>query len=90
MTCDDYFLSHLGILVCWSGQFKPGVGIRTLVSGRTEASQTVDTEHSPDMSVSAVGTVATEATIIPGTVSHLGLGVDVEEGAFFVVAGIES
>ena len=66
------------------------MGVRTLVPSRTEASQIVDTENSPHMSVSAVGTVATEASVVPGTVSHLGLGVDVEEGTFLVVAGIES
>jgi len=66
------------------------VGVRTLVSSGTEASQVTDAEDPPDMSVSAVGTVATEASVIPGTVSHLGLWVNVEEGTLFVVAGIKS
>ena len=66
------------------------MSIRTLVTSRTEACQIVDTEHSPHMPVAAVGTVAAEASVIPGAVSHLGLGVNVEEGTFFVVAGIES
>ena len=34
--------------------------------------------------------MSAEPAVIPGTVSHLGLGVDVEEGTLFVVTSVES
>ncbi len=39
--------------------------------------------------MAAVGAVTTKATIIPRTVPDLGLGVNMKEGAFLVVAGVE-
>ena len=40
--------------------------------------------------MSTVGSMSAEPAVIPGTVSHLGLGVDVEEGTLFVVTSVES
>ena len=66
-----------------------GMSIRTGGTDWAEAGQPVDAENSPDMTVSTVGAVAAEAAVVPGTVSHLGLGVNVEEGTLLVVAGVE-
>ena len=66
------------------------MSIGTGGSDWTEAGQPVDAENSPDVTVSTVGAVTTEASVIPGTVPDLGLGVDVEEGTLFVVAGVEA
>ena len=90
MTCDDNFLAHLGILICGSWQLKLGMSIIALLTIGTEASQVVNTEHSPHMTVATVGTMATETSVIPGTVSYLGLRINVKERTFFVVTGIES
>jgi len=87
---DDHLLPQLGVHVWRSRQFKPGVSIRTAGACRAEASQVVDAEHAPDMAVATVRTMATEATVIPGAVTDLGFWVNVEEGALFVMAGIES
>ena len=65
------------------------MSIGTGGSDWTEAGQPVDAENSPDVTVSTVGAVAAEASVVPGTVSDLGLGVDVEEWTLLVVAGVE-
>lgn len=41
------------------------------------------------MLVPAVGTVAAEASLVPRTILHLALRVDVQKGTLFVVAGVE-
>jgi len=40
--------------------------------------------------MAAVGSVAAETPVVPRTVLHLGLRVDVEERTLFVVAGVEA
>ena len=42
-----------------------------------------------DVAVSAVGSVPTETSVVPGTIPDLALRVNVKEGALFVVTGIE-
>ena len=65
------------------------MGIWTGGTHRAEAGQPVDAENSPHVTMSTVGAVAAEAAVVPGTVSDLGLGVNVEEGTLLVVAGVE-
>ena len=65
------------------------MSIRTGGADWAEAGQPVDAENSPDVTVSTVGAVAAEASVVPGTVSDLGLGVNVEEWTLLVVAGVE-
>jgi len=89
VTSDDHLLPHLRVHVrgCW--QLKPGVGVRAGGPGRAKPSQVIYTEHSPHVAVATIRTMATEPAVIPRTVADLGLWVYVEEGALFVVAGIE-
>lgn len=49
-----------------------------------ESYKVVYTDHPPCVPVSAVGTVFTEASVIPRTVFDLGLWVNMQEWAFFV------
>ena len=88
MTCDDNFLAQFRILVCGCWQFKLGMSIITLLAIGTEPSQVVDTQHSSDVTVAAVGAVTTEASVIPWTVSHLGLRINVQKWTFFIVTCI--
>ena len=67
-----------------------GMSVRTGGAGRTEAGQPVDTEDSPHVTVATVGAVTAEASVVPGTVPDLCLGVNVEEGTLLVVAGVKS
>ena len=90
MTRDDDFLPELGVLLGGGGKLEPGVGVGAVLAGGAEAGQVVDAEDAADVAVAAVGAVPTEAAVVPGTVPHLGLGVDVEEGTLFVVAGVEA
>ena len=53
-----------------------GMSVWTAGADRTEASQPVDTENSPDVTVATVRTVPTEAPVVPWTVPHLGLRVN--------------
>jgi len=68
----------------------PGMRIRTGGARRTESSQIVHAEHAAHVTMAAVGAVAAEPPVVPRTVPHLGLGVNVEEGTLFVVAGVEA
>ena len=90
MTRDDDFLPELGVLLGGGGKLEPGVGVGAVLAGGAEAGQVVDAEDAADVAVAAVGAVAAEPAVIPGAVPHLGLGVDVEEGALFVVTRVES
>ena len=66
------------------------MSIGTGGSDWTEAGQPVDAENSPDVTVPTVGSVTTEASVVPGTVPHLSLGVNVKERTLLVVTGVES
>ena len=89
VTGDDHLLAELGVLLRGGGQLEPRVGVIAVLAGGTEAGQVVDAEHSPHVTVAAVGAMAAKASIIPGTVPDLGLGVNVEEGTLFVVTSIK-
>ena len=65
------------------------MSIRTGGANWAEAGQPVDAENPPDVTVPTVWAVTTEASVVPGTVSDLGLGVNVEEWTLLVVAGVE-
>ena len=65
------------------------MSIRTSGADWTEAGQPVDAENPPDVTVTTVRAVTTEASVVPGTVSDLGFRVDVEEWTLLVVAGVE-
>lgn len=67
-------------------QFKTRVHKFTGFSFWTEAHQVIHTDHPSCVSVSAVRTVFAEASVIPGTVFDLGLGIDVQEWTFLVAA----
>jgi len=56
----------------------------------TETGQVVHAQHSPEMLVPAVRSVAAEAPLVPRAVLDLALRVDVQEGALLVVAGVEA
>ena len=89
VTCDDHLLPELGVLLSGGGQLEPGVGVIAVLASWAEAGQIVDAEHAPHVAVAAVGAVAAEPAVVPRTVPHLGLGVDVEEGALLVVTSVE-
>ena len=55
----------------------------------TEAGKPVDAENSPDVTVATVGAVTAEASVVPGTVAHLGFRINVEEWTLLVVTGVE-
>jgi len=90
VACYHNLFAHFRVHVRRARQFKPWMGICALGSCRAETCQVVDTKHPAHMSVSAVGTVPTETSVIPGTIPDLSLGIYVQEGTLFVVAGIES
>lgn len=57
---------------------------------RTEAGQVVDAQYTPDVSVPTIWSVPAESAVVPRTIFDLALGVDVQEGALFVVARVEA
>ena len=65
------------------------MSIRTSGADWTEAGQPVDAENSPDVTVSTVGAVAAEASVVPGTVSDLGFRINMQERTLLVVTGVE-
>jgi len=89
VASDDHFLAHLWIHVRGSWQFKSRMCIWTRGSSRTEASQVVNAEDSSYVAVATIGTMAAEPSVVPRTVTNLGLWVYVEERALFVMTGIK-
>jgi hypothetical protein len=57
---------------------------------RTETGQVVFAQHSTDMPMPAAGSVSTKSSIVPRAILDLALGIDVEESALFLVAGVEA
>jgi hypothetical protein len=62
--------------------------VRTPRSGRAESGQVVEAEHPPDMAMAAGRPVPAEPSVVPWTVANLGLRINVQEWALFVVASI--
>lgn len=60
----------------------------TVSSIRAESSQVIHTKHSAHVSVSAQRTVPAETSIIPWTVFHFALRVNVKKWTLFVVTRI--
>jgi hypothetical protein len=60
------------------------------LSIRTETGQVVFAQHATDMPMPAAGSMSTKSSIIPRTILDLALGIDVEESALFLVAGVEA
>lgn len=70
-------------------QLKTRMHILTLGTLWTKAGQVVHAKHTTDVTVSAAGSVATKAAIVPRTVFDFAFRVNVQEGTLFVVAGVE-
>ena len=81
---------YLKILIWRSGQFKSGMHIFTTRAVGTKTCKIIRTQHSSNVSVSAVGSVPTKAPVVPGTIFYLTFGIYVKEWALFVVAGVET
>ena len=90
MTGDDHLLPKLGVHVRRGWEFKPWVSIRTAGPSRAEPSKIIYTQNSSYMAVTTVRSMATESTIIPWTVTNLGLRINMKERTFFIVTSIES
>lgn len=56
----------------------------------TEAGQIIFAQNSSHMSMTAIWPVPTEASIVPGTIFDLRLGIDVQKGALLFVACVEA
>lgn len=56
---------------------------------RTESGQVIGAENASDMAMPAMGSMSAESPVVPRTVLDLALRIDVQEGALFVVAGVE-
>lgn len=57
---------------------------------RTETGEIVFTQNSSYVTMSASWAMPAEAAIIPRTILDLTFGIDVQEGALFFVAGVET
>lgn len=66
-----------------------GVYMATFWTLRTKASKIIHTHNAFGMFMSAIGTMATESSIIPGAVFLLGSWINVEKCTLFVGAGIK-
>lgn len=55
-----------------------------------ESGQIVHAEDTSHVPMATVGSMATEAAIVPRTILDLALRIDVQEGTFLVVAGIKA
>lgn len=56
---------------------------------RAESAEVVDAHDAPCVTMAAVGTVPTEASVVPRTIFYLRFGIDVEKWAFLVAARIK-
>jgi len=90
MTGDDHLLPKLRVHVRRGWEFKPWVSIRTVGPSRAEPSKIIYTQNSSHMAVTTVRSMTTESTIIPRTVTNLGLRINMKERTFFIVTSIES
>lgn len=57
---------------------------------RTEAGQVVGAQNTTHMPMATMGTVATETTIVPGTIFDLALRIYVQEGTLLIVARMKT
>ena len=87
VASDDDLLPERGV-VLRSRQLEPRVRVGAGRTLRAEPGQVVEAEHPADVSVAAGGAVAAEPAVVPGAVADLALGVDMEERALLVVAGV--
>merc|ERR1719245_879641 len=90
MACDDHLLAEFGIDITGGGKLEPRVGVGAGGALRAEAGEVVDAEDAADVPVPAGGSVSAESSVVPGTVPHLGLGVDVQERTLLVMASVKS
>lgn len=74
----------------WKRQIKPGMDELAVGPFRAEAAHVVDAGDAACVSMAAVGTVSTEAAIVPRTISNLRLWINVQKRTFFVAAGVEA
>lgn len=71
-------------------KLKSRMHVLTSLSIRTKASQIILAQNSSHVSVSAAGSVSTEATIVPRAILDLALGIDVQKCALLLMTGVES
>lgn len=84
------FLLVLQILVRRSRELKPRMHVLAFGSVGAKPGHVVRAQHPPDVPVSAVRPMPAEAPVVPRAVFYLALRIYVQEGALFVVAGVET